>query len=61
MSLKLILTLGLLPSRKNKKYYIYKYIYNIEWVNGWSRRFVAWVVCLLMGMGGLFMGAEMVK
>ena len=21
--------------------------------NGWSRRFVAWVVCLLMGMGGL--------
>jgi len=21
--------------------------------HGWSRRFVAWVVCLLMGMGGL--------
>ena len=25
----------------------------VEWANGWSRRFVAWVVCLLMGMGGL--------
>ena len=27
-----------------------------SWVDGWSRRFVAWVVCLLMGMGGLVVG-----